>query len=97
MVNKDKDSIVSSCDGRILQFGKIQDNSILQVKGKSTPIRTLLCNDKELASIYKDGSFLTIYLSPKDYHRVHIPSNGKLMKTLHVPGRLFSVADHAVE
>ena len=40
---------------------------------------------------------MTIYLSPKDYHRVHIPANGKLMKTLHVPGRLFSVADHAVE
>ena len=97
VVNKDKDSIVSSCDGRILQFGKIQDNSILQVKGKSTPIQSLLCNDKELASIYKNGSFLTIYLSPKDYHRVHIPANGKLMKTLHVPGRLFSVADHAVE
>ena len=97
VVNKDKGSIVSSCDGRILQFGKLQDNSILQVKGKSTPIQSLLCNDKELASIYKNGSFLTIYLSPKDYHRVHIPANGKLMKTLHVPGRLFSVADHAVE
>ena len=97
VINKDNDSIVSSCDGRILQFGKILDNSILQVKGMSTPIRSLLCEDKELASIYKNGSFLTIYLSPKDYHRVHTPADGKLMKTLHVPGRLFSVADHAVE
>ena len=96
-INNDINSIVSSCDGRILQFGEITDQSILQVKGKSTPINELLSHDKELSSIYVNGSFCTIYLSPKDYHRVHIPSNGKLMKTLHVPGRLFSVADHAVE
>ena len=97
VIDDEKKSIVSSCDGRILQFGKITDKSILQVKGKNTPIKELLSNDKELSSIYSNGSFLTIYLSPKDYHRVHIPYDGKLMKTLHVPGRLFSVADHAVE
>ncbi len=97
VINTDKDSIVSSCDGRILQFGKITNNAILQVKVKETPIKELLCKDKELSSIYANGSFLTIYLSPKDYHRVHIPNQGKLMKTLHIPGRLFSVADHAVE
>ena len=96
-INQDNNSIVSSCDGRILQFGKITNESILQVKGKNTPIKELLVNDKELSSVYANGSFLTIYLSPKDYHRVHIPFTGKLMKTLHVPGRLFSVADHAVE
>ena len=97
VVDKNNKSVVSSCDGRILQFGKIEDKSILQVKGIKTSIQSLLCNDKELSSIYSKGSFLTIYLSPKDYHRVHSPANGKLMKTLHVPGRLFSVADHAVE
>jgi len=97
VVDKNNKSVVSSCDGRILQFGKIEDKSILQVKGIRTSIQSLLCNDKELSSIYSKGSFLTIYLSPKDYHRVHSPANGKLMKTLHVPGRLFSVADHAVE
>ena len=97
VVDKNNKSVVSSCDGRILQFGKIEDKSILQVKGIKTSIQSLLCNDKELSSIYSKGSFLTIYLSPKDYHRVHSPANGKLMKTLHIPGRLFSVADHAVE
>ena len=97
VIDKNNKSVVSSCDGRILQFGKIEDKSILQVKGIKTSIQSLLCNDKELSSIYSKGSFLTIYLSPKDYHRVHSPANGKLMKTLHVPGRLFSVADHAVE
>ena len=96
-INEEKSSIVSSCDGRVLQFGQVSEKSILQVKGKHTPIKELLSNDKELLSLYDSGSFLTIYLSPKDYHRVHIPSSGKLMKTLHVPGRLFSVADHAVE
>ena len=97
VINNELGSIVSSCDGRVLQFGSITKESILQVKGKSTPVKELLCEDKELSSLYSNGSFLTIYLSPKDYHRVHIPSTGKLMKTLHVPGRLFSVADHAVE
>ena len=97
VIDKSNKSVVSSCDGRILQFGQIEDKSILQVKGIKTSIQSLLCNDKELSSIYSKGSFLTIYLSPKDYHRVHSPANGKLMKTLHVPGRLFSVADHAVE
>ena len=97
IINEEQSSIVSSCDGRVLQFGKISEKSILQVKGKHTPIKELLSKDKELVSLYNSGSFLTIYLSPKDYHRVHIPSSGKLMKTLHVPGRLFSVADHAVE
>jgi phosphatidylserine decarboxylase len=96
-IDKEKNSVVSSCDGRVLQFGNIADKSILQVKGKKTSIKELLSDDKELSSVYSNGSFLTIYLSPKDYHRVHIPFNGKLMKTLHVPGRLFSVADHAVE
>ena len=97
LINDEGNSVVSSCDGRILQFGSITNESILQVKGKHTLIKELLCKDKELSSLYNSGSFLTIYLSPKDYHRVHIPSSGKLMKTLHVPGRLFSVADHAVE
>ena len=97
VINDEIDSVVSSCDGRVLQFGSITNESILQVKGKYTPLGELLCKDKELSSLYNNGSFLTIYLSPKDYHRVHIPSAGKLMKTLHVPGRLFSVADHAVE
>jgi len=95
-IDNTENSVVSSCDGKITQFGKIEDDSILQVKGKQIKLDDLLSNDRKLKQEYTSGSFLTIYLSPKDYHRVHIPLPGKLMKTTHVPGRLFSVADHAV-
>ena len=96
-IDKNENSIVSSCDGKILEYGKIKNNTILQVKGKTIKINELLDNDKETNDIYKDGSFVTIYLSPKDYHRVHNPYSGKLIRTIQVPGRLFSVATHAVK
>ncbi len=95
-IDKGQNAIVSSCDGKILEFGNIKDNSILQVKGKNTTINELLDYDVALKDFYKDGSFVTIYLSPKDYHRVHMPLKGKLFKTIHIPGRLYSVALHAV-
>ena len=96
-IDNKKSSITSSCDGRILEFGKIKDNSLIQVKGKTTNIDSLLNYDKESALKYQNGSYVTIYLSPKDYHRVHMPYDGKLTKTMHIPGRLFSVAPHAVQ
>lgn len=95
-IDKTSNSIVSSCDGKILEFGKIKDNAILQVKGKYIAIDDLLANTEEAKEHYKDGSFVTIYLSPKDYHRVHMPADGKLSKTTYIPGRLYSVATHAV-
>lgn len=91
-----KDSITSSCDGKILEFGEIKSNTIVQVKGKTINIDSLL-HDNDKSSKYENGSFVTIYLGPKDYHRVHMPSDGKLMKTMHVPGRLYSVTTHAVK
>ena len=96
-IDTKKYSIVSSCDGKILEYGKIENNTILQVKGKKIHIRDLLNNDDESATTYSDGSFVTIYLSPKDYHRVHMPYSGKLFKTIHIPGRLYSVATHSVK
>ena len=96
VVDKNNKSVVSSCDGRILQFGKIEDKSILQVKGIKTSIQSLLCNDKELSSIYSKGSFLTIYLSPKDYHRIHMPCDGTLKSMKYIPGNLFSVNQNTV-
>ncbi|MBT3548523.1 MAG: phosphatidylserine decarboxylase [Gammaproteobacteria bacterium] len=96
-IDDSEESIVSSCDGKILEYGKIKDNTILQVKGKTITIDELLDHNKKTKDTYKDGSFVTIYLSPKDYHRVHSPLSGKLMRTIQVPGRLFSVADHAVK
>ena len=95
-IDEDKKSVVSSCDGKILEYGKIKNNSILQVKGKYILIEDLLGNNNDSIDHYKNGSFVTIYLSPKDYHRVHMPMNGKLSMTTYVPGRLYSVALHAV-
>tara|TARA_B100001123_G_C14917843_1_gene870479 strand:- start:60 stop:782 length:723 start_codon:yes stop_codon:yes gene_type:complete len=92
-----KKCITSSCDGKILEFGRIKNNLILQVKGKHISIESLLNYDKELSFSYKDGSYITFYLSPKDYHRVHMPYEGNLYKTIHIPGRLFSVASHGVK
>ena len=96
-INKSKNAIVSSCDGKILEYGKIKDNKFLQVKGKTISINEIMFYDKKIQNQYIDGSFVTIYLSPKDYHRVHMPYDGKLERTIHIPGRLFSVATHAVK
>ena len=96
-INKNKNTIVSSCDGKILEYGKIKDNEFLQVKGKTISINEIMFYDKKIQNQYIDGSFVTIYLSPKDYHRVHMPFDGKLERTIHIPGRLFSVATHAVK
>lgn len=96
-INKSKNAIVSSCDGKILEYGKIKDNKFLQIKGKTISINEIMFYDKKIQNQYIDGSFVTIYLSPKDYHRVHMPFDGKLERTIHIPGRLFSVATHAVK
>jgi phosphatidylserine decarboxylase len=80
-----------SVDGRVSQFGKIIGDDIFQAKGHNYSLTTLLGGKPELASVFKGGDFATIYLSPKDYHRIHMPIDGKLTDMLHVPGELFSV------
>lgn len=80
-----------SVDGRVSQFGKIIGDDIFQAKGHNYSLTTLLGGKPELASVFKGGDFATIYLSPKDYHRIHMPIDGKLSDMLHVPGELFSV------
>ncbi len=82
-------------DGRISQCGTIEDGRIFQAKGQSFTTAELL-GDENLGSLFHDGQFATIYLSPRDYHRVHMPCDGTLVETLHVPGRLFSVGPDAV-
>ncbi|TAN06871.1 MAG: phosphatidylserine decarboxylase [Rhodanobacteraceae bacterium] len=84
-------TILSPADGRISQIGRIEGGRILQAKGRSYTVAELLA-DADVADRYRDGSFATIYLSPRDYHRVHMPLDGELIETVHVPGRLFSVA-----
>jgi len=78
-------------DGAISQFGAIERDRIFQAKGHSYSTTALVGGDAELAAQFQDGSFATLYLSPKDYHRIHMPCDGRLTRMIHVPGDLFSV------
>lgn len=78
-------------DGAISQFGPIARDQIFQAKGHHYGTRALVGGDAELAQQFDDGAFATIYLSPRDYHRIHMPSQGRLRRMIHVPGDLFSV------
>ena len=91
----DPDAILMPADGRISQCGAIRDGRIFQAKGRSFTAAELLADDTA-AAVYDDGLFATVYLSPRDYHRVHMPWDGRLLRTVHVPGRLFSVGPAAV-
>jgi phosphatidylserine decarboxylase len=95
VIDPDPHAFVSPSDGRISQCGRITTDRILQAKGHHYSIRSLLANDP-LSSEFLNGYFHTIYLSPRDYHRVHMPMDGKLQRMIHVPGRLFSVSPGTV-
>ncbi|OAN82109.1 phosphatidylserine decarboxylase [Erythrobacter sp. EhN03] len=82
---------ISPVDGAISQFGAIDDHHILQAKGHRFTTTQLLAGDAELADRFRHGSFANLYLSPKDYHRLHMPCAGRLQRMIHVPGALFSV------
>ncbi|MBA2078164.1 archaetidylserine decarboxylase [Rhodanobacter sp. PCA2] len=92
----DPAALLSPADGRISQAGTIEDGRIFQAKGQSYTAAELL-GDEAAAAPYRNGRFVTVYLSPRDYHRVHMPLAGTLKETVHVPGRIFSVAPFAVE
>jgi phosphatidylserine decarboxylase len=78
-------------DGAISQFGKIESDQIFQAKGHNYTTAALLGGDEDMAGRFRDGSFATLYLSPRDYHRIHMPCNGHLQRMTYVPGALFSV------
>jgi phosphatidylserine decarboxylase len=82
---------VSPVDGAISQFGPIQADQIFQAKGHQYSTRALVGGDAALAAQFQDGHFATLYLSPKDYHRIHMPCAGRLTRMIYVPGELFSV------
>ncbi len=84
-------ALVCPVDGAISQFGAIQGGRIFQAKGHDYTATALLGGDAALAARFQGGSFATLYLSPRDYHRIHMPCNGRLLRMLHVPGALFSV------
>jgi len=79
-------------DGTISEIGYINDTKLLQAKGREYTLTELLGGDRKLVDKFRNGAFATIYLSPGDYHRVHMPLSGKLISMIHVPGRLFSVS-----
>lgn len=90
LIDENTDSIVSPADGAISQIGKITAGEVFQAKGQSFSVEKLI-GDPQLAQPFQDGEFATVYLSPRDYHRVHMPFAGTLTETLYVPGELFSV------
>jgi phosphatidylserine decarboxylase len=83
--------LVSPVDGTISQLGAIERDQIVQAKGHHYSSIALVGGDHDLAARFHDGSFATLYLSPKDYHRIHMPCAGTLTRMIHVPGALFSV------
>ena len=83
--------LVCPVDGAISQFGAIKGNQIFQAKGHHYSSTALVGGDASLAAQFDDGSFATLYLSPRDYHRIHMPCDGRLRRMIHVPGELFSV------
>lgn len=90
-IDENPTALCFPADGKISQCGLIDNETMLQAKGHSFSLRDLLADDEELTSIFKNGTFATTYLSPRDYHRVHMPCDATLRKMIYVPGDLFSV------
>ena len=87
----DPAALVSPVDGVVSQFGPLDGDRIVQAKGRSYSALELLGGDEDTARRYRGGDFLCIYLAPHNYHRIHMPVDGRLLRTVYVPGDLFSV------
>jgi phosphatidylserine decarboxylase len=83
--------LICPVDGAISQFGRMDHDQLFQAKGHTYSSTALVGGDAALAAQFDGGSFATLYLSPKDYHRIHMPCDGRLTRMVHVPGALFSV------
>ncbi|WP_018175490.1 MULTISPECIES: archaetidylserine decarboxylase [unclassified Thioalkalivibrio] len=92
----DDNTVVSPADSRVSAAGRIEAGQIFQAKGHHYTVRELLGGEEDLAEPFRHGHFVTLYLSPRHYHRLHMPLTGTLTHMLHVPGRLFSVAPRIV-
>lgn len=95
-INTEARGIACPADGAISQIGRIAQQQIFQAKGHQYSIEALLGGDQEWSERFSNGSFATIYLSPRDYHRLHMPVDGVLKRMIHVPGKLFSVNNTTV-
>ena len=89
--------VLSPADGAISQLGNIEHGRIFQAKGQGFNVEELLGGDSARAEVFKDGAFATIYLSPRDYHRVHMPLDGELTAETYIPGELYSVNQTTAE
>jgi len=87
----DPDAVLSPVDGTVSQAGHIEGEAIFQAKGHRYSLATLLGHSEPWPAAFENGEFTTLYLSPRDYHRIHMPRRGVLREMIHVPGRLFSV------
>ncbi len=88
--------IVSPVDARVSQAGQIVKGQIFQAKGQNYSLEELLGGESPIVKNFTNGHFSTLYLSPSDYHRIHMPITGTLLSQIYIPGRLFSVASHTV-
>jgi phosphatidylserine decarboxylase len=95
-IARQPDALACPVDGAISQLGNIDNTSIVQAKGRDYSLTELLGGRQDWADNFAGGRFITLYLAPKDYHRIHMPHDGQLRHMLYVPGRLFSVAPHTV-
>lgn len=95
-IAREHEAVASPVDGIISQLGSIDGGRIIQAKGHDYSALELLGGRDEWARTFENGRFITLYLAPSNYHRIHMPHDGRLRHMLHVPGRLFSVAPHTV-
>ena len=96
VVNGTDRQLCSPVDGRVSQLGPISEGTIVQAKGRNYSVSDLLGGRESDVSAFVNGTFATLYLSPRDYHRIHMPARGDLCAMHYIPGRLFSVAPHTV-
>ena len=90
-IDKNINSVISPVDGSVSQLGNVKSGKLIQAKGMYFNLLEFLANNKPIYEKMKEGMFSTFYLSPKDYHRVHMPLDGKLREMIYLPGKLFSV------
>ena len=90
-IAQESNTVLCPADGAVSQLGEVREDSIFQAKGRTFSATELLGGDTERARAFLNGHFATIYLSPRDYHRLHMPLGGRLKEMFHIPGRLFSV------
>lgn len=93
----EENALISPVDGCVSECGYIQHDQLLQAKGAYFNLQDLCGGKTEVANYFKEGAFLTAYLSPRDYHRFHMPVSGKLQQMIYVPGKLFSVNPSSVQ